>query len=46
MGVAKPSGDSMQTVVSKLADNVKTKAKPLFQKIDDATDGEFSNAAD
>jgi hypothetical protein len=43
-GVAKPSGDSMQTVVSDLADNVKAKAKPLFQQIDDATDGEFSTA--
>jgi hypothetical protein len=43
-GVAKPGGDSMQTVVSDLADNVKAKAKPLFQQIDDAVDGEFSTA--
>jgi hypothetical protein len=43
-GVTAPSGGSMQTVVSDLADSVKQKAKPLFQQIDAATDGEFSNA--
>ncbi len=43
-GVGAPKAASMQSAIGELADNFRAKAKPVFEKLDELSGGELSNA--
>lgn len=43
-GVSAPSSTSIRDVVADLADSVKQKSQPIFQQIDELSNGKFSDA--
>lgn len=43
-GVEAPTSTSIRDTVADLAENVKAKSQPVFQKIDELSNGEFSDA--
>jgi hypothetical protein len=43
-GVDAPQSSSIRQAASELADNIREKSQPVFEKLDELSDGEFSNA--